>query len=159
MSIITKIEGAEHTFAAYAEKEWTKLYDETPKIASVASTVLKYVGPALQMVVTAEAGAPAGAIVGSVVKEAQTDLLAASSLIYDFGASPSLSSVFSGVTGDLSALLTAGHVKSAGSVAIVNRVIQEIEVLASAVKNAITAPVSAPVAAPAVAANVVTPRA
>lgn len=158
MSLLTTIKNAEHTFAAYAEKVWAKIYGATPKIASIISTVLKYVGPALQMVVTAEAGGPAGAIVGSVIGEVQTDLLAASSLVYDFGASPSLSSVFSGVTSDLSALLTAGHIKSAGSVAIVNRVIQEIEVLATAVENAV-AKSTAPIVPAAAIAGVITPRA
>lgn len=161
MSLLTAIKNAEHTFAAYAEKIWTKIYGDVPKIEQITATVLKYVGPALQMVVTAEVGAPAGAIVGSVIGEVQTDLLAASSLIYDFGASPSLSSIFTGVNNDLAGLLTDGHVKSAVSVGIVNRVIKEIEVLAAAIQNAVsgakavTASASTTVAVP----GVVTPRA
>lgn len=147
MSFISALENAEHSFAAFAEKEWTKLYNETPKLEQIVSTTLKYVGPALQMVVSAEFGAPAGAIVGSVIKEAQSDLLAASSLIYDFGATPSVSSVFTGVNTDLSSLLTAGHITGTKSVSTVNRVISEIEVLAAAIKNAVTAPATVAVAA------------
>lgn len=153
MGLLTEIKNAEHSFAAFAEKEWVKLYNETPKLEQIVSTTLKYVGPALQMIVTAEAGAPAGALVGSVIKEAQSDLLAASSLIYDFGATPSVSSVFTGVNTDLSSLLTAGHVTDPKSVSAVNRVISEVEVLAAAIKNAI---VPGP---PTVAAPAITPRA
>jgi hypothetical protein len=147
MSLLSVIEGAEHSFAAFAEKEWTKLYNETPKLEQIVATTLKYVGPALQMIVTAEMGAPAGAIVGNVIKEAQSDLLAASSLIYDFGATPSVSSVFTGVNTDLSSLLSAGHITSSKSVSTVNRVISEIEVLANAIKNAVTAPAAVAAAA------------
>lgn len=158
MSLISAIKNAEHTFAAYAEKIWTKIYGAAPKIEEITATVLKYVGPALQMVVSAEIGAPAGAVVGSVIGEVQTDLLAASSLIYDFGATPSLTSVFTGVNNDLAGLLTDGHVTSTASVAIVNRVIKEIETLASAIENAVSGAkaVAAPVAP---AAAVLTPRA
>src|SRR5579885_3650133 len=90
MSIFSSIENAAHSFAAWVEKEWKKLYNEAPKLEQVADTVLAYVGPALQTVVTLEAGGPAGAIVGSVIQEAQKDLTAASGLIYDFGATPSI---------------------------------------------------------------------
>lgn len=155
MSLLSAIKNAEHSFVAYAEKAWAKLYAATPKIEQLASTTLKYVGPALQMVVSAELGAPAGAIVGNVIKEAQTDLLAAGSLIYDFGATPSLASIFTGVNNDLAGLLADGHVKSPASVGIVNRVIKEIEVLAGAIENAVKPPVTAPVAA---VPGVLTPR-
>lgn len=150
MSLLSAIKSAEHSFAAFAEKAWAKIYGETPTIAKITSTVLKYVGPALQMVVSAEVGPAAGAEVGAVIKEAQEDLLAASSLIYDFGATPSLASIFSGVNTELSGLLTAGHIKGSVSIAIVNRVIKEIEVLAAAIENAVKPPV--------VAAPAVTPR-
>lgn len=155
MSLLSAIKNAEHSFAAFAEKAWERIYAATPKIEQIVATVLKYVGPALQMVVTAEAGAPAGAIVGSVIGEVQTDLVAASSLIYDFGATPSLASIFTAVNANLSGLLTAGHIKGSVSVAIINRVIQEIEVLAAAIGSAVTKSVAPPVVA---AAPVIVPR-
>lgn len=140
MSLFSALSNAAHSFAAFAEKEWTKLYNETPKLEQIAATTLKYVGPALQMVVSAELGAPAGAVVAGVIKEAQSSLIAAGSLIYDFGANPTVSSIFTGVNTDLSGLLTAGHITSPTSVSAVNRVIKEIEVLVGAFKNVVLAP-------------------
>lgn len=142
-SLLTKIEGAEHTFAAFAEKELEKLFVEAPKIENVVGTVLSYVGPALQLVVTETAGSPAGAIVGSVIKEAQSDLIAASSLVYDFGPTPTASSIWASVKANLSALLTAGHITGAASVAKVNKVINEVGTVASAISAAAVA-VAAP---------------
>ena len=139
MSIFSKIDSALHTFAVYAEKELTKIYSEEPKIEAVASTVLKYVGPALQILVTAEVGAPAGAIVGSIVKEAQSDLIAVGSLIYDFGATPIAGSIIKGVSDNLGALLTAGHVTSPSSVDTVNKVLNNLNSLAAVLPVAVSA--------------------
>lgn len=142
MSIFSKIIAAEHTFAAWAEKELEKLYSVTPKVEAVAAAVLKYAGPALQLVVTAEAGSAAGSLVGAVISEAQTDLIAASSLIYDFGANPTATSIINAVLKNLAALLTAGHITNAGSVSTVTKVLSSLGALAAAL------PVVAPVAAP-----------
>jgi len=147
MSIFSSIENAAHSFAAWVEKEWKKLYNEAPKLEQVADTVLAYVGPALQTVVTLEAGGPAGAIVGSVIQEAQKDLTAASGLIYDFGATPSIAGILKTVTDNLSLLLSDGHIKNAKSIAAVQRVISEINILYTAISTAIGASKAAPAAA------------
>lgn len=136
MSIFSKIASAEHTFAAWAEKELAKLYSVAPTIEQMASTVLTYAGPALQTIVTADLGAAAGAVVGKVIQQAQSDLVAASSLIYDFGPSPSVSSILTAVKNNLAALLTAGHVTSATSVATVTKVTNELSTLATAITPA-----------------------
>ena len=123
---------AEHSFAAWAEKELAKIEAAAPTIERVAGTVLTYAGPALQTVVAAEAGAPAAAVVGKVIQQAQSDLTAASGLIYDFGATPSVASIVSGVQSNLGTLLTAGHVTNANSVATVTKVVNELGTLAAA---------------------------
>jgi hypothetical protein len=132
MSIFSKIASAEHTFAAWAEKELTKLAGEAPTIEKVLGTVLTYAGPALQTIVTVEAGSPAGALVGKVVAQAQSDLIAASSLVYDFGVTPSVSSILSSVQTNLGSLLTAGHVTNSTSVATVTKVTGELTALLAA---------------------------
>lgn len=132
-SIFAKIANAEHTFAAWAEKQLAKLSTEAPKIEQVADTVLTYAGPALQTIVTLEAGAPAGAIVAKVVQQAQADLTAASGLIYDFGATPSAGSVIASVQSNLSTLLAAGHITDAGSVATANKIVNELGALVAAI--------------------------
>lgn len=139
MSIFSKITSAVKTFAVYAEKELAKLVGAAPKIEAVAATILKYVGPALQILVTAEAGAPAGAIVGSVVSEAQKDLIAAGSLIYDFGATPTVASVIKGVSDNLGVLLTAGHVTNPTSVDTVTKILNNLNSLAAALPAVVAA--------------------
>ena len=124
-----------HTFGAWAEKELAALVGKAPAVEQVIASVLKYAGPALQTVVTAEAGAPTGALVGKVIADAQAGLTAASGLIYDFGASPSLASVVSSVESNLSALLSAGHVTNSNSVATVTKVVTELGSLATALSS------------------------
>ncbi len=124
-----------HTFGAWAEKELAALVGKAHAVEQVIASVLKYAGPALQTVVTAEAGAPAGALVGKVIADAQAGLTAASGLIYDFGASPSLASVVSSVESNLSALLSAGHVTNSNSVATVTKVVTELGSLATALSS------------------------
>jgi hypothetical protein len=127
-----------HTFGAWAEKELAILVGKAPAIETVAASVLKYAGPALQTVVTAEAGAPAGAIVGKVVSDAQAGLTAASGLIYDFGPNPTVGSVLSSISTNLGSLLSAGHITNSNSVATVTKVVTEINSLASSLSS--TAP-------------------
>lgn len=133
MSLFSSIASAEHTFAAWVEKEWSAVYKEAPKVEAVLAATLKYAGPALQTVVTAEAGGPAGAIVGKVLADAQAGLVAASGLVYDFGATPSVGGVLGSVTSNLSGLLSAAHVTNAGSVATINRVISELNTVAAVI--------------------------
>jgi hypothetical protein len=133
MSFFSSIAAAEHTFVAWAEKELIKLEGEAPTIERIAGVVLTYAGPALQTVVTAEAGAPAGNIVGKVLQQAQADLTAASGLIYDFGATPSIASVIGSVQTNLGALLTAGHVTNSKSVDTVTKVANELSALVAAI--------------------------
>lgn len=132
MSFLTAL----HTFGAWAEKELAIVVGKAPAVEAVAASVLKYAGPALQTVVTAESGAPAGALVGKVVADAQAGLTAASGLIYDFGANPTFSSVLSSVSSNLSALLSAGHITNANSVATVTKVVTEVNALASSLSTA-----------------------
>ncbi len=133
MSIFANIVAAEHTFAAWCEKEWAIVFKNAPKVESVLAATLKYAGPALQTVVTAEAGSAAGALVGKVIEDAQAGLVAASGLVYDFGATPTVGGVISSVQSNLSSLLSAGHVTNANSVATVNRVVNELSALVSAI--------------------------
>jgi hypothetical protein len=118
-----------HTFGAWAEKELAALIGKAPAVETVVASVLKYAGPALQTVVTVEAGAPAGAIVGKVIADAQAGLTAASGLVYDFGANPSVGSVLQSVQNNLASLLAAGHVSNTNSIATVTKVVNELSSL------------------------------
>lgn len=133
MSIFSAIASAEHTFVAWAEKEWTAVYKSAPKVEQVLAAALKYAGPALQTVVSLEAGAPAGAVVGKILTDAQAGLVAASGLVYDFGATPTVGGVLSSVQSSLSGLLSAGHVTNATSVATVTKIVNEMAALVAAI--------------------------
>lgn len=121
-----------HTFGAWAEKTLAAIIGKAPAIEQTAAAILKYAGPALQVVVSAEAGSAAGAEVAKVVADAQAGLTAASSLIYDFGAQPTFGSVVASVKTNLAALLSAGHITNSTSVATVTKVVTELDGLATA---------------------------
>ena len=133
MSIFKDIASAEHTFAGWAEKEWTAVYKEAPTVEQVIAAVLKYAGPALQVVVSAELGNPAGEAVGKILGDTQAGLIAASGLVYDFGATPTVGGILSTVTSNLSSLLAAGHITNATSIATVTRIVNEINTVAAVV--------------------------
>lgn len=132
MSIFSAIANAEHTFAAWAEKELTALVNAAPTIEQVAEPVIKYAGAALQIAAGIELGSPAAAIVGSVVTQAQTDLLTASATIHDFGATPTAGSIIRAVINNLSGLLSAGHVSNPKSVDAVTKTVNSLGALAIA---------------------------
>ncbi len=158
MNVFTKVEQTveadAHTFLAYFKKEYQKVEANLPQIEKVADTVLKYVGGALQIVLTAEGAGAAASVVGNVVTEAQQDVTVAGSLIYDFGANPTATSMLSSVSENLSGLLTAGHITSTTAVTAANKVVGELNALSTALTAA-----SAPAATAAVAAAPATPAA
>lgn len=132
MSIFTGIVNAEHTFAAWCEKEWTALYNEAPKLEQIADTTLKYASGALQIAASVEVNNPAIADISKVLTTAQGGITAASGLIADFGATPTVAGILSGVSSNLSALLSAAHVTNAKSVAAVTKVVNETNTLVTA---------------------------
>jgi hypothetical protein len=93
----------------------------------------------LTLALSAAGDGPAAAIVADAINQAHVDLHAASALVTDFGPTPTAASVFDAVKANLSALLTAGHVTSATSVAAVTKAVSEIGVLGAAVSTAASA--------------------
>lgn len=135
MSIFSSIAKAEHTFVGWAEKELAVLYVEAPKIETIVAAGLKYAGPALQIVATTEAGPVAGAEVGAVLADAQAGLIAASGLVYDFGATPTVGSVINSVATNLKPLLAASKISNPKNVAIVTSVVDNLDSLTTAINN------------------------
>ena len=124
------------SFTSWCKTEWTKIFNAAPKIELLADTVLKYAVPAISIIVGAEAGAPAGAMVAQIGAEAQKDLTAVSGLIYDFGATPTAAAMVSGVQSNLNDLLSAGHITNANSVANVTKVVNTLGDLAAQIGRA-----------------------
>lgn len=129
MGIFSKITSAAHTFAAYAEKELAKLYKALPGIETAASAILTYVGGAVEIIVGETAGTTAETEAASIIAEIQTGLIAAKSLVYDFGATPTLSTVLTAIKENLTALLTAGHITSIKGVSAANKAVSSLTAL------------------------------
>jgi hypothetical protein len=147
MSFFSKIVAAEHSTVAWLEKELIALEKQAPTIERVIDAGLTYVGPVLQIGLTAIGDAPEAALVAAVISKAQIALKAASALVTDFGPTPTAASMFSAVSSDLGSLLSAAQVKNATTIATVTKAVSEVGLLASAVQTAATAVVAA--AAPA----------
>ena len=132
-NIIATIKADEKTTVAWFAKVYSKLYKAEPTVVAVADRVLPWAGMLLQSVVSLEAGAPAGALVGAGISEAQKDLDVAGAVIYDAGPTPEVSTLISSVQTNLTGLLTAGHISNATSVATTNKVIAELGNLVAAI--------------------------
>ncbi len=138
MSLFTEIENADKSTCAWFEKGWAKLHTEAPKIIDIADKILPYVSLLLQTVIGAEAGAPAAAVAGKILSQAQSDIDVANAVIYDTGATPTAASAISAVATNLGGLLTAGHVTNTVSVSTVTKAVSELGTLATAITNAAT---------------------
>ena len=140
MGIFGKMASAVKSFGAWAEKVLSGLHNAAPALEVTAASILKYAGPALQTIVTVEAGGPAGALVGKVIADAQAGITAASGFIYDYGAVPTAASITGSVVANLNALLAAGHVVNPASVATVTTVVNNLNNLTTALTGAPATP-------------------
>lgn len=138
-SVFTGVEKAAGSTVAWLEKELVAFEQKAPAIEKVIDAGLAYIGPVLKLVLTDLGDTAASNEVTNIVGQAQNDLKAASALVTDFGATPTAASIFSSVATNLGALLTAGHVTSTQSVAAVNKAVDEIGVIGSAVQLAVEA--------------------
>jgi hypothetical protein len=134
LSIFTNIAKGLKTFGAWFEREWTKLYNCAPAIEHVASAVLAYAAPALQLVLT-QLEPEAAAIVGPIFNEIQIKLKVAAGLIYDFGANPNATSIIQTIENDLQGILDQGHIKNPALVSKVTLIINSVGSLAIALLN------------------------
>jgi hypothetical protein len=135
-SFFAGIPKAAHTFGAWFEKEWAKLYKDAPAIEKVADATLTYAGPALDLVL-ADVDPAAAAVVAPIIAEAQKDLSVANGLIYDFGATPNAASILTTVENNLGSILAAGHIKNSATVAKLTGIINGIGSLAAAILKSI----------------------
>lgn len=122
------------------ENWMAKAFNAAPSWQQTASATLTVTAPLLQTIVTLSAGEAAGAEVGSIVSEVQSDMAAAATLIKSSGATPTLTSVLGSIQTNLGGLLTAGHIKDQGTLtkvtSIVNTFVGEIEAIASVIPKA-----------------------
>lgn len=129
MSIFSAIAKAEHTFVAWAEKEWSKLQTEAPKIEAIADAGFKYATVGLS-IIQKQVGPDTEA--GKVIAEAIKDISTVSAVVYDVGAHPMLGSILNDVVSNLSGLLSASHISNAGTVGSITKIISTLAAVAEA---------------------------
>lgn len=144
MSFLSIIKDVE-SFASRFEKELSKLWSKAPSVAAVAGTVLQFVAPLIETAFTIEAGAAAGTAVTSLLNTIEQKIVAAQGLITAVGATPTLTSVVSGIESDLTDLLSLGGFKNATTQANIQLVLKEIKALVGALPttSAVTSTVAA----------------
>lgn len=135
-SIFTDIKNAEHSTAAWLEKTLTAMEGKAPTIEKMADAVLEYVGPALQIGLSAINEPALSAAVGTIVTDARTKLAAASALLADFGPSPTVASIYTTVAGNLSTALTTLAIKNTKTIATITKAVSEVGIVGSAVSAA-----------------------
>jgi hypothetical protein len=136
-SIFAGLAKAEHSTMAWLEKGLVAFVQDEPKIEQVIDAGLSYVGPVLVLALDGLGQEATATVAEGVIVQAHNDLQAASALVTDFGPTPTAASIFAAVEKNLGALLTAGHVTSATSVAAVKKAVNEVGVLGAAVSTAV----------------------
>lgn len=132
MSIFSKIASAEHTFAAWAEKQIAKLLGEAPTFLQIADITLSYAGPVLQTVLAGVGQTALADEAGTVIKQALSDITVVQAVIHDAGAVPTAASMLAAIQADLAEVLAAGHISDPVSAALVTKVLKEFAALLAA---------------------------
>lgn len=129
MSIFDKLKDAEHTFAAWTQKELAKVLGEVPTFLQIADTTLSYAGPILQTVLAATGQSAAATEAGKIIAEAQQDVIVVRAVITDAGPVPSAAAMIQSIQDNLTGALAAGHITNPVSVALVNKLLKEFAAL------------------------------
>lgn len=140
MAFLDGIKNLAHTFAAWVAKEWTVVYNEAPKVEHIAASILNYAGPALQVVIGLEGGPAAAEEVGKILNDAKARLTAASGLIYDFGATPSVAGLLSTTAANIDQVAQLTSLKNPKSVGVLKGIVTQLGGLATALGQSATPP-------------------
>ncbi len=140
MSIFSSIANAEHTFAAWAEKELGKLSAEAPALTKTVDTIVQYVGGVASILAGIEGGPAASAAVTSAVSAVQTGVTAISGLVADFGATPTAASIAGSLAANATELLAAAKVTNPKSVSAATAIVTNLNALTAALTTASAMP-------------------
>jgi hypothetical protein len=137
--------------------EFKKLFGKEPQVAQVVRSVITYVAPVLETVVTLAAGSAAGTIVTNVINNVQADLATVSTVIQQGTVAPgstaeaSIIAALNSVKSNLGTLLTDADVKNSAKAAEItsatNLIIGEVEAALTNLVPTSTTPAPAPTAA------------
>lgn len=143
-SIFNEVKTAEHTFVAWAEKEFQAIEKNEPAVEKIADTALTYAKMILPTILVAEGDPVAAAIALKTMNQAQNDMTAVQGVITDVGASPTVASKIASISTNIGTLLTVGQVKDPKSAANITNVVNSLASVATAIANAATPPPPAP---------------
>ncbi len=142
MSIFTAIANAEHSTAAWIEKELLAIEKKAPTIAKVTDATIKYVSLALQVALDSVGQTTLATEVGNISSTAQSELLAISATITDFGPTPTAATALAAVQANIGTILTTAGV-STQTAAAATKAANEVGVLGAAISTAASAITSA----------------
>jgi hypothetical protein len=111
---------------------FSKLFSHAPSWSHTASTALTLVAPLVNTITTLAVGADVAGEVNNIIGEIKSDLAAAAALVSqshnasDPSTIATLQNVLGAINNNLSALLTAGHIKNQDTLAKVTLVVNAI---------------------------------
>jgi hypothetical protein len=125
------------SFLSKVEAEFKKLFGETPSILQKAQSAIAFAAPIIQLVV-AETDPKDAATVGNIIGSVKSDISTASAVITDaHGGTPDATALqtvgasLSAVNSNLSALLSAGHIKNTSTQAKITAIVGEFNAVIS----------------------------
>lgn len=137
-TLLQKLEGFEHTFTGFVAKEYQAFRGEEPSLIALSDRVFPYAKSAVQIALSFESPAIAAAA-GPIFDKLHSSFDTAASLLYDFGANPTVSSALDTATANLATFETAANITNPASVAAIAKALSSVQALVSAVKGSIVA--------------------
>ena len=135
MSIFTGIANAVKSTAAWIEKTLTKIMKEAPSVLSIIDTTLSYTSVLIEVIVERVAGTAAEAEVVKILAEVRSDIAVVQAVIYDTGTSATASSLLDAIIANLKALAAAGHVSDTATLALITKILTELDVIAKKIES------------------------
>jgi hypothetical protein len=115
------------------ESDFSKLFSKAPTVLQVVSTDIAVVAPVVETIITLTGNEAGAAGVALVVNQVEVDLTTALTVIKTSGSTASVKSVLQAVVSNLPAILSAGDIKDAATLAkveaAVNLVVSELNVV------------------------------
>jgi hypothetical protein len=135
MSIFSGIANAAKSTAAWIEKTFTKILKTTPTVLQIIDTTLSYTSVLIEVIVERVAGTAAEAEVVKILAEVRSDIAVVQAVLYDTGTSATASSLLDAIIANLKALSAAGHVSDTATLALITKVLTELDVIAKKIES------------------------
>ena len=115
------------------ESDFSKLFSKAPTVLQVVETDIAVVAPVVETIIALTGNEAAAAAISVVINQVEVDLTTALTVIKTSGSTASVKSVLQAVVSNLPAILSAGDIKDAATLAkveaAVNLVVSELNVV------------------------------